>query len=78
MIEVIATGIIPWFALSVTSLIIFAQNGIIDYQVGLVLFVGMAIGGYAGAHYALKKGNEWVKRLLAAFAIISAVKLLFF
>ncbi len=78
MIEVLATGIIPWLVLSLSSLIIFALNGIIDYEIGIVLLVGMAIGGYIGADVALKKGNLWLKRLFILFVVISGVKLLFF
>jgi len=33
MIEVLATGIIPWFVLSISSLVIFGINGIIDYKI---------------------------------------------
>ena len=78
MIEVLATGVIPWFVLSLSSLIIFTFNGIIDYKSGVVLFVGMAIGGYAGAHFAIQKGDVWIKRLFATFVIIAGIKLLFF
>ena len=78
MIEVLATGIIPWFVLSLSSLIVFALSGIIDYRNGIVLLVGMAIGGYLGAHIALKKGNVWLRRLFIAFVIIAAIKLLLF
>lgn len=78
MIEVLATGIIPWFVLSISSLAVFALNGIIDYKIGIVLLLGMAIGGYIGAHIALKKGDLWVKRLFVLFVIILAAKLLFF
>ena len=78
MIEVLATGIIPWVVLSLSSLIIFGLNGIIDYKTGIVLLTGMAIGGYIGAHVALKKGDLWVKRLFVLFVIISGAKLLFF
>jgi hypothetical protein len=76
MIEILATGIIPWFVLSISSLAIFAFSGIIDYRIGLVLLIGMAIGGYIGAHAALKKGDLWVKRLFVLFVIIFGVKLL--
>ena len=78
MIEVLATGSISWLVLSVSSLIIFALSGIVDYKIGIVLLVGMAIGGYIGAHVALKKGNLWIKRVFVLFVIISVVKLLFF
>ncbi|MBI4163848.1 MAG: sulfite exporter TauE/SafE family protein [Candidatus Aenigmarchaeota archaeon] len=78
MIENLGTGIIPWFVLSISSVIIFAFNGIIDYQIGIVLLVGMAIGGYLGAHIAIKKGNVWVKRLFVLFVVVLSVKLLLF
>lgn len=77
ILESSATKIIPWFFLSTVSLYIFAQNGIVDYQKGAILFVGMAIGGYAGTHIAIKIGNIWIKRLFYAFVIISTMKLLF-
>ena len=76
MIEILATGIIPWFVLSISSLVIFALNGIIDYEIGIILLIGMALGGYIGAHMALKKGDLWVKRLFVLFVIIFGMKLL--
>lgn len=78
MIEVLATGVIPVMVLAISSLAIFALNGIVDYKYGIVLLIGMSAGGYLGAHFALKKGNVWLKHLLILFVIISAIKLLFF
>ena len=78
IIEATATKTIPWFFLSISSLFIFAWKGIIDYQIGAILLIGMAIGGHLGAHIALKQGNVWVKRLFFFFVLISVVKLLFF
>ena len=78
IIEILATNIIPWLVLSIASLVVFGLSGIINYKAGFILLVGMAIGGYLGAHVAIKKGNVWVKRLFALFVIASAVKLLFF
>lgn len=78
MIEVLATGVIPWLVLSLSSLVIFTVNGIIDWRNGVILFIGMTIGGYIGAHIALKKGEVWVKRLFVLFVVISSIKLLFF
>lgn len=78
MIEVLATGTVPWLVLSVSSLMIFALNGLVDYRIGIVLLAGMTIGGYIGAHLALKKGNLWIKRLFVLFVIMLAAKLLLF
>jgi len=78
ILEATATKIIPWFFLSIVSLVIFIQNGIVDYQMGAVLLVGMSIGGYLGAHTAIKKGDAWVKHLFYFLVTISIVKLLLF
>jgi uncharacterized protein len=78
ILESTATKIIPWFFLSISSLIIFANKGIINYKMGAVMMVGMAIGASFGAHVALKKGNLWLKRLFVLFVIISVIKLLLF
>lgn len=78
MVEVLATGTISWLVLSTSSVIIFALNGIINYEIGIILLVGMSIGGYFGAHAAVKKDNTWIKYLFILFVIIFAVKLLFF
>ncbi len=78
IIEANATQTIPVFILYISSLIIFAMNGIIDYRIGIVLMAGMATGGYIGAHIALKKGNAWVKHLFFVLVIVMGVKLLLF
>ena len=77
LIEVNATTVIPWFILSVSSLIFFAMSDIINYSVGIILLIGMAVGGYAGAHFALQKGNIWIRRFFVLFVIVSSIKLFF-
>lgn len=77
MLEANATNLIPWLLLSLSSLAIFMLHGIVDYRNGVFLLVGMALGGYLGAHTALKIGNLWLRRLFVAVVIISGVKLLF-
>jgi len=78
VLEASATKIIPWFFLSVTSLVIFALNDLINYQLGIVLLLGMTIGGYLGAHIALKKGDAWIKYLFYGLVIVTVAKLLMF
>ncbi|MBU0980313.1 MAG: sulfite exporter TauE/SafE family protein [Nanoarchaeota archaeon] len=78
IIEANATDIIPWLLLSITAVIIFAFNGLINFSYGIILLMGMAIGGYFGAHTAILKGNLWVKGLFAAMVLASGVKLIFF
>ena len=78
IIEANATDIIPWFLLSLSGFIIFAINGIVDYGLGIALFLGMLAGGNLGAHTAIKQGNQWVKVIFTIVVIISGIKLLFF
>jgi uncharacterized membrane protein YfcA len=37
---------------------------------------GTAVGGYLGAHIAIKSGERWVRRLFAAVVIGAGAKLL--
>lgn len=78
IIQAVATQILPLLILSVSSIMVFAFKGIINFEVGIILFVGMATGGYIGAHVALKKGSAWVKSLFVGLVVVAAVKLLLF
>ena len=78
IIQSSATNKIPWFVLGIISVVIFAMNGIINYLYGVFLIAGMFVGGYLGAHTAIKKGNRWVKIVFAIIVIASSIKLLFF
>jgi len=76
MIKANATELFSYSIFSLLSVIIFTFNGIINYQIGIILFVGMLIGGYIGAHIAIKKGNEWVKVVFTIIIIFSAIKII--
>lgn len=78
IIEASATQLIPVFILNISSVVIFAMHGIIDYRLGIALLAGMATGGYLGAHLALKKGDVWVKRVFFLLLVFMGLKLLFF
>ena len=59
-----------------SSILIFAHAGAIDFRVGVPLLLGSAAGGYIGAHTAIKKGDARVKRIFLAIVILSGLKLL--
>ncbi|WP_456406679.1 sulfite exporter TauE/SafE family protein [Thiolapillus sp.] len=40
------------------------------------LLAGSLIGGYAGAHLAIRKGNRWIKRAFEVISILVGVKLI--
>ncbi|MFA5051586.1 MAG: sulfite exporter TauE/SafE family protein [Patescibacteria group bacterium] len=73
-----ATELVSYTIFSVAAVIIFAAHHIIDYRAGIALFIGMLVGGYVGAHLAIKKGDAWVKYVFAVVIVVSAVKILFF
>jgi hypothetical protein len=41
-----------------------------------VLLAGSLLGGYLGAHLAIKKGNRWIKRAFEAIALVIGIKLI--
>lgn len=69
---------ILWLIISLFSTIIFAFQGFIRYDYGLVLLAGSLIGGYAGAHTAIIKGNKFIRILFIVLILISSIKLIFF
>jgi uncharacterized membrane protein YfcA len=76
-IEANATDYLAFSIFSTVAVLVYIFNGLVNYEIGIVLFVGMAIGGYMGAHTAIKKGNEWVKIFFAVLIVLSAIKILF-
>jgi uncharacterized protein len=76
IIQANATELVSYSMLSLSSVIVFIFNRIIDYRVGVILFLGMLVGGYLGAHAAIKKGNKWVKIIFSVVVVASAIKIL--
>jgi uncharacterized membrane protein YfcA len=60
-----------------SSLAVFAGSGIVDYPSGLALMAGNAVGGYVGAHIAVRSGDRWVRRLFGVVVLASAARLVF-
>ncbi len=76
--EANATGTAMWLAGTATALIAYISHGEVNFILGIPLMLGAIIGGYTGAHVALKKGTVWVKWFLVAVVILSSIKLIFF
>lgn len=58
------------------SLGIFMFTGLIDYKIGLVALITSLLGGYIGAHIAVKKGNKFIVNLFALTSAALALQLL--
>jgi len=41
------------------------------------LLLGSLLGGYLGAHFAIVKGNRWIKRVYELVTLLVGAKLLF-
>jgi uncharacterized protein len=63
-------------ALSATATLTFAYHGVIHYPLAIAMFVGGAIGSFAGAHYSDQIGNVWIKRLFVGVVFMMVIKLL--
>ena len=63
---------------TVPALLIFAYNGAVIWSMGLILAAGNALGAWLGTHFAVKKGEEFIRIILLLAMLAMAVKLIFF
>jgi len=62
---------------SLAAVAIFAYNGLINWQYGLILSIGNASGGWFMSRYSVKKGDGFVKIFLIIMVTVMAIKLWF-
>ena len=62
---------------SLAAVAIFAYNGIINWQYGLILSIGNATGGWFMSRYSVKKGDDFVRIAVIVMIVVMAIKLLF-
>ncbi len=60
----------------IPALIVYALNGKVFWTLGLVLAIGTSIGGWAGSHLAVKKGDPFIRLILNITLTALVVKLL--
>lgn len=71
-----STKLVNIFSSSIATLV-FMSQGLVNYKLGAILAVTMFIGGYVGAHYAVKLNDVWLKRIFLAAVVLLAVKTLY-
>lgn len=76
IIKANATELVSYTTYSIVVTIIFISKGLVNFQLGVPLLIGMLLGGYLGAHLAVKKGNKFIKTLFTIVIIASALKIL--
>ena len=52
-------------------------QGLVDYNLGLILGLTMFVGAYVGAHYVTKLNDIWIRRIFLAAVILLAIKTLY-
>lgn len=63
---------------SLAALAVFVIEGVLNWEIGLTLAVGNAIGGWVGSRWSVAKGDIWIRRVLIIAIIALSVKLWFF
>jgi len=63
---------------SLIPAVIYSFYGFVALWPAVIIFTGMLIGGFIGAHIALEKGNRWIKKLFTLVIIAFVIKILFF
>lgn len=64
--------------IGLSSFSILLLAGLVYWPYAIANFLGSGVGAWIGSGYAIKAGNNWVKRLFVVLVLASAIKLLFF
>lgn len=68
-----ALKVLVVFLFTPFALIVFILNGQVDFVYGLIMSVGTILGAYLASHLAIKKGSNFIRWLVIAFIVISAL-----
>ena len=74
--ESAATRKIAGFFITAMAAILYGLAGVINYSMGIALFIGTFTGSFIGAHYSDKIGDVWIKTLFFAIVLTMSIKLL--
>lgn len=73
--SIAATKVINVFSSGIATLLFMWQR-LVDYRLGVILAVAMFAGAFAGAHFATKLNELWLKRIFLATVFLLAIKTL--
>ena len=77
LVRINAVKVIVVFSFTLIALGVFISHGQVDYGLGLALAAGNSIGGLVASHVAVKKGHDWIKKVVTVTVLIFAIKLFF-
>jgi len=76
LVRINAIKVIVIFFFTLVALAIFIAHDQVNWDLGLSLAVGNASGGWVATHVAVKKGHDWIKRVVSLTVVVFALKLL--
>jgi len=76
LVRINAVKVFVILVFNVVALAVFIAHGRIDYGMGIALAVGNSVGGWIGSRLAVKKGHDWIKKVVSITVLAFAVKLL--
>ncbi len=76
LIHANAVKLVLILIITLVALVIFINQGLIDWGLGLLMAIGQGIGAWLAARFATqyKNANVWVHRLLIAVIVISIIQ----
>ena len=63
------------FFYTVLALGIFIMEKQVDWSLGVTLAIGNATGAWVGSHWAVEKGDKWIKVVLVVAVLVFSVNL---
>lgn len=75
-IVAVATRRVMQLVVAVISLAVYIKTGLVDYKLGLILFIATSLGGYLGSHIAVKKGDDFIEKAIVVISLIMAISLI--
>jgi uncharacterized membrane protein YfcA len=76
LVRINAIKVFVIFFYTVLALGIFIINGKVNWYLGPTLAVGNACGAWLGSHWAVAKGDKWIKVILIVAVIAFAIRLI--
>ncbi len=77
LVRINAVKVFVVLVFTVLALAVFIAHDQVNWPLGLALGAGNAAGGWIGTHLAVKKGHDWIKKVVSLTVFIFALKLLF-
>ena len=77
-LEAIATTKVLNFFSSALATGVFVWRGLVDYRLGLILGAALFVGALVGAQFAIRIGNEWLRRIFLTAVWVLGLKALLF